>query len=217
MSSGMPVSNASQEVFSLYEQISGLQENAKEFNFPIQVYIGAANKLLGDNPQKTISEADPERLGKLKNQLETLAKVCIGQLGKLEVEYYVSEFNKRAEHFTEETLQTLQADVDRVAKEALSIFQKPREHTLNKFWSTYHSSSQYITCAANLVSRQIAFSNIVVSAKHKEEARGSSQASVNALISQAKIALKLEDPKTLIPSAEISDIERRFLEDTGRL
>lgn len=111
----------------------------------------------------------------------------------------------------------LKSGVLRIYEEALRIISKQDEHSAEEFWTTYQQSIPYIMGAANLVSRQIAFSNIVVNAKHKEEARGSSQDEVDALLGRAKSALKLDDPQTLISTDRIAEIEREFMEAAGRL
>lgn len=217
MSSVMPLSPAAQEVYGIYEKINGFKDAAQEFAFPLHIYVGAAHHLLGNEPRHTLAGADPDKLAKYKTQMETLAKIVISRLGKQEVEYYVGEFNRRAAHFSEETLLPLQQAVKNVSEEALQLYTSPREHSLDAFWKTYHHAAHFITCAANLVSRQIAFSNIVVSAKHKEEAKGADKESVEALLSQAKAALKLDQAKTVIDPNEIKALEQHFLEEAAKL
>ncbi len=208
---------SSHNAISLFNSLRQMQATAGEFNTSIDVQANAAKILMGDNPQRAFEEAHPDRQQKLTSHLETLTKMALGILGPKEVEFYATEFNRRAEHFEEETLSSLRSEVQRIKEQALSVFSNQKDLSFEEVWKTYHQSIPHIMRAANLVSRQIALSNIAVSAGHKVEARGSSQADADALIDRAKAALKLDDPKSLIPTDEIAQIERQFLEETGRL
>ena len=217
MSANSTSSVSSRDALSLYDNMVRLQETAREYKVSLDVQVNAAKILLRDNPRETYANADADRREKLTSHLEKLTKMSLEILGPKEIEFYSSEFNRRVEHFTENILDGLKSEVERIKKQALDIFANQSTRSFDEVWNTYDQSIPYIIGAANLVSRQIAFSNIVVSAKHKEEARGSSQEQVDALLARAKTALKLDDPKALIPTDEISRIESQYLEDASRL
>lgn len=217
MSASAAKVESSPDALALFNRINNMLEPAQDFQVPIAVYTDAARRIMGEDPRKTFNEADEDRRAKLKSHMEVLSKMAISMLGKKEVEYYTAEFHRRAEHFEEETLSDLQNEVKRVSEEALKIFSNQKEHSAEEFWTTYQESIPYIMAAANLVSRQVAFSNIVVNAKHKEEVRGSSKHDVEALLERAKTALKLDNPKEMIPTDRIAAIESELMEAAGRL
>lgn len=208
---------SSRDALSLYENMKGLQETANEFGVSVDIQVNAAKILLGDNPEKTYADADSSRRNKLTVHLEKLTMMCLGILGTMEIEYYADAFARRVEHFTEDLHHELKSEVERIKKQALGIFANQSKHSFEEVQKTYQQSIPYIMGAANLMSRHIAFSNIVVFAKNLEETRGTSHSEVDALLHLAKAELKLNEPKELISTDKISEIEKRFTDEASKL
>ena len=123
-------------------------------------------------------------------------------------------FNRRTKHFTKDLHCSLRAGVELVKKEALKIFANESEHPFEKVWNTYYVHSvPYITAAANLVSKQIAFSKIVIFASKMEGNCKKNYSKISKLFTQAETALKLNKPKEFISTDEILGIEKQFQEE----
>lgn len=155
-------------------------------------------------------------------QVEKVAKEAIQQLANVQVIFFQNKFHSLLATFSKKaSLTDLEDEVVQRAASALELISTPEQYTLEEYWKSTKTQVVFLVEAtnqvSNLVSKQIAFTNILNAMKEKKTTGALSSERAEQMHNEVKNALNLGKNKAPLPQKNIESIEKRFLKQLGAI